>query len=472
MIPRIIHQIWIGNQALRPAAMMETWRHMHPEWEYRLWTEVELLELGLLCGAEVAAMREMCGKADVIRWELLARFGGVAIDADSVCLAPIDDLLTTSGPAFASYENEQMRPGLVATGTMGFEPGHPICVAACRWIRENHQALKQGRAWETTGPRLLTTLVQTYWRLITVLPSHLFLPVHYTGATYRGHGKVYAHQEWGSTRDAYKTLASSTTNRSTGLTAQTRADLGFEATVWVSILVSSWDTDLQYVRECLDSIREQQGADIGLELVWVNDGSTAERSAGLSAALRQFECNTRNTRVIYLDRPHEGIAAALNAGLAACTCELVFKMDADDIMVPDRIKNQLEFMTRRPDCVVCGGDIAYTTAQGKEPIRHPRIITWPEFCGGKAMSHWIMNHPTLCYRREAVLAVGGYDPAWTVGEDFHLEVRLLKTYGVVYNLPIVLVKYRIHDGQITRNHDAQELWERQTEWLKAMTTPA
>ena len=56
MIPRIIHQIWIGNQALRPVAMMETWRHMHPAWEYRLWTEVELLELGLLCGAEVVKL--------------------------------------------------------------------------------------------------------------------------------------------------------------------------------------------------------------------------------------------------------------------------------------------------------------------------------------------------------------------------------------------------------------------------------
>lgn len=468
MIPRIIHQIWIGNQALRPVAMMETWRHMHPAWEYRLWTEVELLELGLLCGAEVAAMRELCGKADVIRWELLARFGGVAIDADSVCLVALDDLLT--GPAFAAYENEQMRPGLVATGTMGFEPGHPICVAACKWIHDNHRALRNGRAWETTGPRLLTNLVHTHKRLITVLPSHLFLPVHYTGATYDGHGKVYAHQEWGSTRSAYETLASSmTTTSPMVLTAQTRTDLGFEATTWVSILVSSWDTDPQYVHECLDSIQAQQGANIGLELVWVNDGSTAERTAGLSDALAKFEATTRNTRVVFLDRPHEGIAAALNAGLAACTCELVFKMDADDIMVADRIKKQLEFMTRRPDCVVCGGDIVCIDDVQCGYTRHPRIITWPEFRSGKAMSHWIMNHPTLCYRREAVLAIGAYDPTWTVGEDFHIEVRLLKTYGVVYNLPIVLVKYRMHDGQITRNHDAQELWERQTEWLKTIT---
>lgn len=460
MIPRIIHQIWIGNQALRPAAMMETWRHMHPTWEYHVWTEVELLELGLTCGAEVAAAREMCGKADIIRWELLARFGGVAIDADSVCLAPLDGLLTTSGSAFASFENEQMRPGLIATGTMGFEPGHPICVAACKWIRENRRALAQGRAWETTGPRLLTNLARQYPHNITVYPSYLFLPVHYTGATYDGHGRVYAHQEWGSTRNAYEALAS----------ASVPPCLGSEATIWVSILVSSWDTDPRFVRECLDSIRGQQGANIGLELVWVNDGSSVERSADLAAVLSQFESTTRNTRVVYLERLHEGIAAALNAGLAACTSDLVFKMDADDVMVADRIKKQLEFMTRRLDCVVCGGDIECIGLSATEPTRHPRIITWPEFLKGKSMSHWIMNHPTLCYRREAVLAVGGYDESWTVGEDFHLEVRLLKTYGVVYNLPIVLVKYRIHDGQITRNHDIQALWERQTAWLKTLAS--
>ena len=44
MIPKIIHQIWFGNQDNRPKEIMEKWKTMNPDWEYFLWTEDDIKE--------------------------------------------------------------------------------------------------------------------------------------------------------------------------------------------------------------------------------------------------------------------------------------------------------------------------------------------------------------------------------------------------------------------------------------------
>jgi hypothetical protein len=63
-----------------------------------------------------------------------------------------------------------------------------------------------------------------------------------------------------------------------------------------------------------------------------------------------------------------------------------------------------------------------------------------------------MNHPTLCFRKSAVINVGNYgSESDSAFEDFELELRLLKQYGVLYNIQEVLLYYRIHDGQVTYN---------------------
>ena len=66
---------------------------------------------------------------------------------------------------------------------------------------------------------------------------------------------------------------------------------------------------------------------------------------------------------------------------------------------------------------------------------------------------WYMNNPTVCYRKSAILSVGGYRTddmrILYIHEDYDLLARVLKKYRVVYNLPEVLVKYRLHPEQLT-----------------------
>ena len=162
-IPKIIHQIWIGPNP-RPAKLMATFRDKHPDFEYILWTEEEIVRRGFKLENQAAydSMEQWCGKADILRWEILYRYGGIYQDADSVCLEPFDDILLSTH-AFAGYGNEVAREGLVAVGTMGFPAGHPLCKAAMNYIKKSsiYFAHPNLLVWATTGPGLLTDLLMT-----------------------------------------------------------------------------------------------------------------------------------------------------------------------------------------------------------------------------------------------------------------------------------------------------------------------
>lgn len=456
-IPKILHQIWIGPKPA-PTNLMRTWKDKHPDFEYILWNESEInnRQLQLDCVQQINMISEINGKADIIRWEILYKYGGYFVDADSICIEPFDEYFENK-TAFATFENENVRKGLVATGTMGFIPKHPLCYDIIQRIKNSEEAAKlirETRAWYSVGPALLTKMLNTgKYTDFAVYPSHCFLPIHFTGPAYTGHKKVYGYQEWGTAKQSYDTMNS---------VVLPKELLPPSPEEWYSVLITSFNTNPQYIRECLDSIRLQTGY-FGIEVVWIDDGSTIENSDELLNLLEKFKRGSRFTRYIYKKNSNNsGTAISSNIGLDLCSSEIVFKMDSDDIMMPDRMSNQLAFMKANPDAVLCGGNIRMFHGN-KRVIRettHPEKTTWIELYNNR--SSWFMNNPTLCYRKSAVLAVGKYrtnDARILYNfEDYDLLARILKKYGAVYTIPSIMVLYRIHSNQLTHqlNSDSPE----------------
>lgn len=194
MIPRKLHIIWIG-QKTPPRRCIDSWRDAHPGWEFKLWDDDAVSRETWELQAQLDCVRELYAKTDLLRWEILYRHGGIYVDADSECIRPLDDSFLTH-KNFACWENETIRPGLVAAGYLGAEAGSSLARA---WIDECKRVdVNAGQYWETIGPGLLTRLAKNRDDLF-IYSARTFIPVHYSGLEAPGSDIVYAKQKWGST---------------------------------------------------------------------------------------------------------------------------------------------------------------------------------------------------------------------------------------------------------------------------------
>jgi glycosyltransferase involved in cell wall biosynthesis len=199
IMPKIIHQLWIGPRPC-PQQYIDTWRVKNPGWEHILWDEARLSGKSFKNQAHVDAMTELNGKCDIYRYEILKEYGGFFIDADSLCLLPLSDSFCEHD-SFSCYENEDIRPGLIAAGYLG-------CVPDCKLMDLLIDAISQidlqvfsgpMRAWETVGPKFLTEIIDNSdYKDIMIYPSHFFIPYHYEGI-YSDKKPNYAFQLWDST---------------------------------------------------------------------------------------------------------------------------------------------------------------------------------------------------------------------------------------------------------------------------------
>lgn len=349
-IPQIIHQIWIGDKPA-PIKQMNTWKEKNPDFEYIFWNEQEFQRRNIVfeCQEKIDIIQEINGKADIIRWELLYKFGGVFIDADSICIEPIDDYFMCK-PAFASYENEEVRKGLVATGTMGFPPNHQLCRDIIDWIKsdESTTIIIEKKAWFSVGPGVLTRFLDTgKYPDFAVFPSHCFLPIHFEGKPYTGHKKVYAHQYWGSNYQLYGSDYFSKVELPESLLPPKK---------WVSvILFSSENTTLSKVKDCLNSIKCQRGH-FGIEVIWFV--APLMDSNEMRVLVESFEKTSRFTKMNYFSvlKKEEPDVFIQNCQKIS-TGSFIFLMDINYVMSVDRIQKQMDFLEQNPEKMVCGSTI-------------------------------------------------------------------------------------------------------------------
>ena len=194
MIPKTIHQVWIGDQSKRPTELLNSIKEMNPSWEYKLWTEDNLPELQLQHLIDAVPHNDNSAKCDLIRYELLYKYGGFYVDADSIAVKPFPDWLLDND-SFACWDNEFILPGYIANGYMGATKENALMKTLMDVFLEEGveyiERMERGAAANHVGPWILTDLVlhRMKYRPLTIYPSHYFIPTHASGvnSSYKNH---------------------------------------------------------------------------------------------------------------------------------------------------------------------------------------------------------------------------------------------------------------------------------------------
>lgn len=207
-----------------------------------------------------------------------------------------------------------------------------------------------------------------------------------------------------------------------------------------------------FLHEALASIMSQTFTDF--ECIIVNDASTDASTT----IIRSF----KDERIILLENDcNRGVTYSLNRAIENARGEYLVRMDADDIMHPDRIAKQVEAMQRNPEIAVLSSKIRFINAEGEETgyWNHDQISTTADEIRNLMPATNCIAHPSVMMRREVILKFG-YSYKQKGAEDWDLWLRLLNAGYRIEKLDEVLLNYRVHHSSVSAKDKEREVLER------------
>lgn len=207
---------------------------------------------------------------------------------------------------------------------------------------------------------------------------------------------------------------------------------------------------LPWVREAVDSVLEQTFTDF--ELLVVDDASTDTTLAALESYDDPRIRILRNERNI-------GQVPSLNRGLTEARGAYVARLDADDRMLPGRLARQVAVLDVEPSVALVGTwmDVVDETGRLWAELRG-HVGDFAEYVYAILRDRYPFAHPSIMFRREIVLALGGYDETLAPSEDKDLFRRLALARQDARSIDEPLVLYRRHEGQLS--HTSRNVQER------------
>lgn len=215
----------------------------------------------------------------------------------------------------------------------------------------------------------------------------------------------------------------------------------------VSVLLPARDAAAT-LPAALQSLLGQTLADF--EILALDDGSDDD-----GATWRVMEdFARRDARIVPLRLPGLGIAGALNRGLELARGDLVARMDADDICLPERLGLQARHLADNPGHVLVscraafGGD-ARSAAGYKRYLDFANALLDHEDMALNRFRESPLPHPTVMFRRKAVMDLGGYADG-PFPEDYELWLRLFDAGARLAKLPETLLIWNDPPGRLSR----------------------
>lgn len=180
-IPKIIHQIWLGKELPSNFKhLAASWQTLHPEWEYRLWTDADIDTFSFKTGDLFHKVKNPGMRSDILRYEILYKMGGLYVDTDFEALRSFEPFHHSDPFYTGCYLSEKQ----VYNALIGSAPKHGLLeeiLASLSSIGKIEQETND-YVVKTTGPIMFTQHVMKYLdrhpSSIKIYPEEFFYPIH------------------------------------------------------------------------------------------------------------------------------------------------------------------------------------------------------------------------------------------------------------------------------------------------------
>ena len=221
----------------------------------------------------------------------------------------------------------------------------------------------------------------------------------------------------------------------------------------ISVIVPAYNSQ-KTIKETIESVLQQTFTDF--ELIIVDDGSQDNTLEVINSI--------RDERIQVFSYENKGASANRNRGLAKSEGEFIAFLDGDDLWTEDKLEAQLAALQNNPQA-----DVAYSwTDCIDENSQFLRRGGYPT-AEGNILPHLLLldileNGSNPLIRRQALLAIGGFDESLQAGQDWDLYLRLAMNHQFVC-VPKQQIFYRITTGSISSN-----VWRLESNCLRVIET--
>jgi glycosyltransferase involved in cell wall biosynthesis len=206
----------------------------------------------------------------------------------------------------------------------------------------------------------------------------------------------------------------------------------------VTVFIPVYNAEL-YLNETIDSILNQTFIDF--ELLAIDDGST-DRSLAI--------LNSYDDPRIRIERndKNKGRPYTRNRGVQLASGEYFAVLDADDLAEKNRLEIQVSYLNIHKSIAAVGSYATIISDSGKQ------LSTVEVPTDSKEIKRMIFHvncfvHSSVMFRTKALINVGAYNLAYPQAQDYELFLRLCHKHELA-NIPIALVRYRIHSAQVSQ----------------------
>jgi O-antigen biosynthesis protein len=322
-------------------------------------------------------------------------------------------------------------------------------------LKKEVEALRQSGSWRVTAPlRRVTTLLQTTKRILNgarrqirlrggVGPSIGRAVSILREEGFEGMRRVVARA--GTTkgyRDVADDVYRAWIERYDTLTPELRSEIPrrlaqFKRRPHFSIVVPTYNSDPQYLREMIASVRAQIYPD--WELCIADDASPAPHVRQILA-----EEAARDARIKVCLREHNGhISAASNSALELATGDYVALLDHDDVLPEHALFMVAQYINAHPNARMFYSDEDKLTLEGRRAAPYFKSDWNPELMRAQNMFSHLGVYETALVRE-----AGGFRKGFEGSQDHDLALRCVDLAGhdKVVHIPHILYHWRIAEG--------------------------
>lgn len=214
----------------------------------------------------------------------------------------------------------------------------------------------------------------------------------------------------------------------------------------VSVAIITYNQK-KYLKECIESILIQDYSNV--EIIVADDCSTD----GTQEMLKEYEKKYKNKFILKLSEFNQGITKNSNLAHFACNGDYIAWMGGDDLMLPGKIRRQIEYMESNPDCTICYHNLDVFQSETNETLYYFNQKIKYEGDVKTVIKYGTFNGACSNIIRANKAPKNGFNETVLIASDWLYWVETLENGGTINYIDEILGRYRRHNNNITKKED-------------------